>query len=132
LGARVGTRDVPRRQMPDRRQDAEKLLPVIGLLTDLREQRFGIELEDAIVGARRNRQRGVEVLRGEGAVHVPQRDFLPLEYRAVGIAKDWQQDLVGQLLFQRTPVDVEKRRVLRAWTVLEHVLPPWVARLRDA
>src|SRR6185503_16219852 len=109
-----------------------ELLSLIALPADLGQQGAGVEREDPIVGAGRNRQRGIEVVGRERAVDVLERDLLPLEDRAVGAAENRQQHLVRELQLERMPVDVEKRRELRARTVLEDVLPPWIARLRDA
>ena len=131
LGARLRRLRLASRQVPDGREDAQELETVVAL-ADLREQRVGVDLEDAVVGARRDRQHAAEVVRVERAVDVVQRDLLPLERRAVRVSENRQQHLVLELHLERMPVDVEKRRVLGAGAVLEHVLPPGIGRLRDA
>ena len=80
----------------------------------------------------RDRQRLVVVADDERAVAIGELQLLPLEHRAVLIAEDRDQDLVGQLVLHRMPVDVEEAREARARAVLEHVEPPRVRRLRDA
>src|SRR5207344_3639761 len=68
---------------PDCRENAEEFEAGIAF-AELREQRLRIDAKDPIIRFRRDRQHGVEVARAEGAIDVLQRDFLPLEHRAVG------------------------------------------------
>src|SRR5262249_51621159 len=52
--------------------------------------------------------------------------------RAVRVAEDRNQQLVGQPRFHRMPFDVEDAREPRARSVLQHILPPRVRRPADA
>lgn len=58
--------------------------------------------------------------------------LLTFEHGAVLIAENRNQDFVGELVFDRVPLDVEEMRKPGARPVLEHVLPPPVGRLRNA
>ena len=95
-------------------------------------QRSSVTLEDHAERVGRDRQRLVVVADEERAVAIGELQLLPLEHRAVLIAEDRNQDLVGELVLDRVPLDVEEAREARARPVFEHVQPPRVRRLRDA
>ena len=119
----------PRRQVAARRQDAEQLVGVVaGMIGEPVVQILG---DDAIVGVWRERQRLLVVADEERAVAVRERELLVLQHLAVLIAEDWNQQLLGELVLHRVPLDVEEAREARARPVLEHVEPPRVRRLRD-
>ena len=83
------------------------------------------------VGGRGDRQAGLVVVHGEGAVGVLQPQLPALQHDAVVITEHREQDLAAQLLLQWSPVDVEVIGVGRGAPVLEHVLPPGVGAAGD-
>ena len=115
-------------------QDAQQL--VRGLVSGLRRGSAShaskMDAENRRKRIGRNRQDVVEVAHDECALVVGESKFLTLENRAVLIAKDRNQQLVGQLGLDRVPFDVEEMGESRARAVLEDVLPPRVRGFRDA
>ena len=129
-GDRLGIAIAARREVARRGENALQLVGVAAVV--LLEPALHRLFEHSPECVGRDRQRLVVVADEERAVAIGQPQFLPLEDRAVLIAENRDQDLVGELVLHRMPFDVEEAREARARSVLEHVEPPRVRRLRDA
>jgi hypothetical protein len=119
-----------RRKVPAGGQDALQFVGVRpGVLV---QPMLEAHVQNRRVCIRRDRQRLLEVTHDEGAVVVGEFQFLTFQDFPVLIAEDRDEDLVGQLVLDRMPFDVEKVREARARAVLEHIEPPRIGRFRDA
>ena len=103
-------------------------MPGAGLL---RHPRVEMDAEDGRKRIGSNRQDVSKTANDEGATVVDELQFLTLEHDAVLIAQNRNQQLVGQLVLDGMPFDVEEPREPGAWAVLEDVLPPWIRRRGD-
>ena len=127
---RRGITIAARRQVAAGGEDALQLVGVgAGVILEPLVNRA---LEHRGVGVRRDRQRLIEVADEERAVAVGELQLLALEHLAVLAAEDRDQDLVGELILHRVPLDVEEAGEARARAVLEDVEPPRVGRPGDA
>ena len=122
-----------RRKVLGRGGDALELLgiAVSGRARLMREPGVQLEAEHLAVRVGRDRQHVVETPHHERAVAIRELQLLSLEDRAVLIAENRNQHLVGELVLHRVPLDVEEAREAGARSVLEHVEPPGVRRLRN-
>ena len=68
----------------------------------------------------------------ESALSVGDRNLAVFERMPELIAEHREQDFICQVSLGRLPVDIEKRRIRRTRSVLEHVKPPLVGTVRDA
>ena len=121
-----------RRQVLQRRDDAEEFAQVRIFVAQLFAKAFDVVFEQHDVAPRIERQHAIEVVQDQRAIAEAKLQLAAFEHGAVLIAEDRQQHLVGQLRLDRRPVDVEEARVDRARPVLEHVAPPVIALRLDA
>ena len=90
------------------------------------------ERENLVVRARVDGQAVRVVIQVKTARVETDLQFALFEHAPVLVAEDGQEHLVGQLRFQRVPVDVETLGGAGTGAVFQHVHPPAVGRLGDA